>query len=658
MRRITVVYRSFMSFHNRTLFLLDVIFKLIFCVFVLPLLSYYLNYVMRLWGQSYITLANLPSFLSFPPTLIFCVLLMIVFTVFLFIEEATLINYCCLPDTVSKPRLPMIMSSGFKKAAHCVHKGTFLLPFYSILLFLFASLTILAGITIYARIDLAGGASDAIFIKGLIILALIFICFISFHGIFALYYCINGHQSLTDGIAWSKQLLKGRGLKTAARLLVYNILLTAGFYLFYYILLFLAALLVYLFTEKSMVITAFLSAYPKINHYTFLFFGSIALTTNINILSSLFMSYHSTGYASANSFTHQNQPSDGISSMPDSGKRQPTGPFASEKHMKAENDQRCGQPVNPCPPAKPQGIERKHSFAGTVILIAILVAGVLNFYLSVRNNTFYLKDALSGILITSHRGNSHVAPENTLPALENAIIACSDYAEIDIRQTGDGEIVLLHDENLWRTTGVNRNIWELTYAQVQELDAGSWFGPEFKHTKIPALEEAFELCKGRIKLNIEIKADSHERNIEEKLVALISKYDFEHQCVVSSMDYNTLAKVKALDSDIKTGLVISATYGDFYNRANIDFFSIRRGFLSKSVVNNIHKAGKEVHVWTVDTAGDIERMKALGVDCIITDNPTLAREVLYRNDKNESLIKLLNRMLSNRSFYKIVRGFS
>jgi glycerophosphoryl diester phosphodiesterase len=73
------------------------------------------------------------------------------------------------------------------------------------------------------------------------------------------------------------------------------------------------------------------------------------------------------------------------------------------------------------------------------------------------------------------------------------------------------------------------------------------------------------------------------------------------------------------------------------------------------VVNNVHQAGKEVHAWTVNTAGEIERMKSLGVDCIITDKPTLAREVLYRNDKNDSLIELLNRMLYNRSFYKFVQ---
>jgi glycerophosphoryl diester phosphodiesterase len=425
---------------------------------------------------------------------------------------------------------------------------------------------------------------------------------------------MNERLKLTYAFEQSKLLLKGRSLRTAATLLLYNLLLTISFFLFYYAVLFIAALLVYAFADKSMVITVFLSAYPTINFYLFIFFGMVAFTSNMNVISSMFATYREE--------------------------------YFTEILL---DDARFHEGPHPVK-------VKSHNRIITGILIFMLSAAIFNFYLTIRNDNFYLRDALSGIMITSHRGNSHVAPENTLPALENAIIARSDYAEIDIQQTKDGEIVLLHDQSLWRTSGLNRYIWELTYAEVKELDVGSWYGEEFKNTKIPTLAEVFKLCKGRIKLNIEVKTNAHSKNMEEQLVALIEQYDFERQCVVSSWNYDTLVDIKERNSDIKTGYIMSVTYGNFYDREFIDFFSIRSGFISKYVVDSAHRAGKEVHAWTVNSVNEIERMKSVGVDCIITDNPSLALEIVYQNDTNKTLIELLNKMLYRRSFYKIVQS--
>lgn len=136
---------------------------------------------------------------------------------------------------------------------------------------------------------------------------------------------------------------------------------------------------------------------------------------------------------------------------------------------------------------------------------------------------------------------------------------------------------------------------------------------------------------------------------------LIKKYEYEYQCVVSSTNYLTLKKVKLLNKDIRTGYILSAVYGNFYNKAYIDFFSIRSNFINLKVVSNIHEVGKEIHAWTVNTSGELERMKSVGVDCIITDRPSTAREVLYRDDTNDSFIELIYRMLGNRSLYRFTQ---
>jgi glycerophosphoryl diester phosphodiesterase len=247
-----------------------------------------------------------------------------------------------------------------------------------------------------------------------------------------------------------------------------------------------------------------------------------------------------------------------------------------------------------------------------------------------------------------------VAPENTLPALENAIIAGSDYAEIDIRQTKDGSLVLLHDKSLLRTAGLDENIWTLNLIDLMQLDAGSWFGTEYVKTRIPTLEEALIFCKGRIQLNIEIKADTKGNRVEERLVALIDKYDYEHQCLISSSNYDTLVKIKQLNLDLKTGLVMTSAYGNFYNKEYVDFFSIRSRYINREVVESAHRVGKEVHAWTVNKVKEIDRMKSIGVDCIITDNPTLAREILMQDDTSKTFLELLRRMLGNNSFYSLL----
>jgi glycerophosphoryl diester phosphodiesterase len=287
------------------------------------------------------------------------------------------------------------------------------------------------------------------------------------------------------------------------------------------------------------------------------------------------------------------------------------------------------------------------------LILTLLIAGVFNLYYSIYHDSYYLGDILTGVTISSHRGNSHIAPENTIPALESAIIAGSDYAEIDVQQNKDGTLILLHDKSLQRTAGVNEFIWELTDEQLNGLDVGSWFSLDYLNTRIPTLEEVFIHCKDRIKLNIEIKITGNEQALEERLVALIEEYDYENQCIISSTNHNALRKVKGLNEDLHTGLILSAVYGNFFDKEYVDFFSIRYNFISKDIVTSAHRAGKEVHAWTVNTMRELERMKSLKVDSIITDNPSLSREILYRDDTNDTFLQLIRRMLKNRSYYRL-----
>jgi glycerophosphoryl diester phosphodiesterase len=509
-----------------------------------------------------------------------------------------------------KPTLLRSIYFGMNKTIHNIKKRKFALLLFTIPFFVFTNLPLLIEITVHANIEFSILSRSETFTKAVLIILFLLISLVTLPGMFTIHFYYNENLNFMEAVEHSKDLLKTRYVKTILQYLVFNALLTLGFFLFYYGLLLVTAVVVYLFSHKTLAVSVFLSIYPRINFYTTLIFSMVTFILNLNFVASLFHMYQEENFS--NFFDN----------------------FALKDYAVTN--------------------ERRHNkLFVTIILNMIIVAGIINFSLLIYNDTFGLGDALSGIQISSHRGNSHVAPENTIPALENAILADSDYAEIDIRQTKDGVLVLLHDNNLLRTAGVNRYIWELTKAELDEMDVGSWFGIEYMNTHIPTLEEVLIHCKGRIKLNIEIKLNNKTNQLEEQLVQLIEDYDYINQCIVSSSNYKALTKVKQLNDKIKTGYILSAAYGNFYSQDYIDFFSIKSSFVTKNVVEQAHSLGKEIHVWTVNSTKEIERMKSIGVDCVITDNPTLAREIIYRDDTNQGFIQLIRRMFKNRSLYRL-----
>lgn len=112
--------------------------------------------------------------------------------------------------------------------------------------------------------------------------------------------------------------------------------------------------------------------------------------------------------------------------------------------------------------------------------------------------------------------------------------------------------------------------------------------------------------------------------------------------MVTSASFGYLKQVKELAPQIRTGYIISAAYGNFYSSETVDFISIRSSFVDERLVENVHSQGKAVHVWTVNQKGEIERLRLLGVDNIITDYPILAREIIYREEATETLLEYLH----------------
>ncbi len=281
----------------------------------------------------------------------------------------------------------------------------------------------------------------------------------------------------------------------------------------------------------------------------------------------------------------------------------------------------------------------------SVLLVIVFAADVSRAAGYVINGSHVLEDIFIGTRVTAHRGGAKFVPENTMYGVRYAIESGADYIEIDVQLSADGVVFLLHDENLKRTTGKNRLAFNLTYDEIAALDAGSYFGNEFSDAYIPTLDEVLRECKSKINLNIEIKKSREGKELVNKVLDLIESYDMKEQCVVTSTEYAYLRQIKQQKPEIKTGFISNMLYGEAASLEYADFFSVKYVVVSESFVRNAHSAGKEVHVWTVNTKSLIERMKALDVDCIITDNPVLCRKIISRKNGRKTFAEILQAFL-------------
>jgi glycerophosphoryl diester phosphodiesterase len=235
--------------------------------------------------------------------------------------------------------------------------------------------------------------------------------------------------------------------------------------------------------------------------------------------------------------------------------------------------------------------------------------------------------------VMAHRGSSSTAPENTVSSIRRAILDGAGYAEIDLQETADGVVVLMHDHNAHRTTGINKNMWEIQFQELRQASSGAWFSPRFQEEKVPTFEEVVNTAKGNIKLNIELKNNGHQKRLAEKTVEILKQKHFDRDCVVSSFDDRLLKTVKFLDRNIKTALIIGrkpealeiALKSQDYEAISINFTVIDQDFMKLAKENN-----KEVFAWTVNDPKAMSDLLHLGVNNIITNYPDRLVQILRK----------------------------
>jgi glycerophosphoryl diester phosphodiesterase len=257
--------------------------------------------------------------------------------------------------------------------------------------------------------------------------------------------------------------------------------------------------------------------------------------------------------------------------------------------------------------------------AGLAATALVLVSAPIAIWADVSRNLWVAPH----VQITAHRGHARRAPENTLSALRKAIESGADYAEIDVQLTADGTIVLLHDRDLRRVAGDSRRIAAVTWDDLQDIDVGSWFNPIFADERIPTLAQAFDLVRGRMKLNIELKFYGPNPALASAVAQLIRDHQFEDNCVVTSFDYEALQQARKFCPRLRTGLIVARSLGNIA-RLQVNALSVRAEHLTDTMLRQAHLNNQDVFAWTVNEPARMLTLMRRGVDNLISSDPDLA----------------------------------
>ena len=602
---------------GKALLRFELVYKLIGVGILFPTFLTMLNFSVHLAGLTYLTNDKYVQYLLNPAGLLVILCIPAVYALYTMVELSALTLYFYAAAQGRRMTARQMFTAGLRTASRLLHpKNLLMLPY----LLLIVPLTALPVLFAYiGTIQIPVFVSDFI-VKQHWLIVLLFILaagmgVLSLFFIFSIFYFSAENKSFFTACRLSFRLQKGKRLQTAGRLLLWQIGLTGGFLCCYLLFVGAALLLSKIFIPGTAAMRVFLTLFEWCNLGVLLLALCVALPLHSVVVSRMFHRLKKT---------------------------------AKEKIVPIRNlDLPRGKALHP-------GIK----WGTAAILTVLFVLNIGYIRPSVSRGTFWSFEGLARPFVTAHRGASLLAPENTMAAFSAAVENGADMIELDVQQLSDGTLVILHDSNFLRTAGVNLNTWDAVFSELEKMEVGSWFDERFAGEPVPTLEEVLQFAKENwIRLNIELKSTGHEPNLEEAVAALIDEYDFQDLCVITSLQYSVLSRMKEINPDLITGYVLSVAYGPFYDLEDADLFSVRSDFITEKMVDSIHNRGKRIYAWTVNSESEMERMDSLRVDSIITDTPVLARSIVDAPVLNDRLLDVFEQFFTGGSFLQTAKRF-
>ena len=246
-------------------------------------------------------------------------------------------------------------------------------------------------------------------------------------------------------------------------------------------------------------------------------------------------------------------------------------------------------------------------------------------------------------LVIAHRGASGNAPENTLIAVMYALRAKADMIEVDVHLSGDGEVIVIHDATLDRTTDGQGPVESYSLAELKELDAGGWFDEKFEREPIPTLDEVMNVIDGQAKLLIEIKWGKKGRyeEIEKKVIDLIYSHHALEWVIVQSFEQGVVKEMQELAPEIELHKLVVRNipilplhfderiqWGNMYKYKGVAAVNPWFKGINRRLVEKAHEKGFKLFTYTVNKEADMKKCIEYGVDGIITNYPVRLKKLL------------------------------
>lgn len=234
--------------------------------------------------------------------------------------------------------------------------------------------------------------------------------------------------------------------------------------------------------------------------------------------------------------------------------------------------------------------------------------------------------------VTAHRAGAAARPENTVVACEQAVRDGADWIEIDVQETSDGEVVVIHDRDLMKLGGSPLNVWESTAADLRVVDVGSSFDAKYSEVRLATLGEMLDAAKaGGIGVVIELKHYGHAQRLDERVAKIVEDRDMVDHIVIMSLDAASLKRMRELRPTWTIGRLTAVPVTDL-TREQVEFLAVSTRMATPEFIRKAHARGKDVYVWTVNDAATMFEMTSRGADNLITDDPALARDVLEQRE--------------------------
>ena len=594
-----------LRYNLKTLIRFELLYKLITLVIFAPLFSMLFKLIMKINGFKYLTFENIGSFIRKPEVIILTIVLVLLMAIYTLFEINTILIINNASIQKKKINLNTALYISFDKLKKLIKKTRIGLVF--LILFLIPFLNIGIATSYISVIKIPEFIMD--YIKsnylyfGLYVIIFLFLIYLLFRWIYTINYMVIDNESFSKARKKSIKLSKLKHIKDLLKILLTEALMYLSFIIFIGLGILIIILLHHYINATSIINSVLITIIWLFLSISLIIFSLLSVPIAYASITYLF-------------YKHKEENNEDC------------------KYIEfSENIEKTINPIR-------KNLIQKICFV--LVVITIIAASIYTHGLIKGRYSFNISHSYKAE-VTAHRGSSIKYPENTMLAFKGAKTDGAKWIELDVQTTKDNLIIVSHDSNLKRVSGINKNTWELTYDEIRKIDVAN---SKYKNVEIPLLEEVIEWASANnIKLNIEIKLTGHEKDIEKNIVDMVKNSNFEKNCIVTSGNYDVLTKIKKYSKEIKTLYVMSIAYGDILQLKDVDGYSVEATNVNKSMVKKIHKKGKEIHVWTINNEEDVLTMLKYNVDNIITDDVTMVNNVIKESQTSNVILDYINNIM-------------